>query len=80
MRRSIKDGVLECDFARDIFVQDEGEYWEHGENGRVAEQQYSVVDREGDEEELDREYRLHYCDYESAVDDELREEGTTLIR
>lgn len=79
LSRLVQHWVLESYFAGDIFIQDQRKYGKHRKYGGVAEQKDTVVDWKGHEEELDREDRLHYRDDEPAVDDELREEGTTLV-
>ena len=45
----------------------------------LPDEQYALIERDGDEEEDSGEDSLHYGDDETSVDDELGERGTSLV-
>ena len=67
----VKFWISHGNFGRDIFIQDEGEDWQHCVDRSVADHKKALVKRDGSEIENRREYSLHRRYDESAVDDEL---------
>lgn len=75
----VQIGVEERLLAREVLIEDYGGHWEGGVEGRVAEHEHAIVDRNGHVVEDDREGHLKDGDNEPSVDHELAQSGSPLV-
>ena len=79
MKSSVECRELENFLPLKFFIEDDRKYRNLGVDGRVAEEQKPVVDRDSDKEVHDGENCLDKANNHATVHDELTKFGRSLV-